>query len=1017
MKYWFSFWVFLYAFQTFSQSDYERAVRLFEEADSIRYTEDNQLEKDKDNYRLAIGKFEEARELFNAVDSTYFGFRCGVGVLKCGEFLNFLDLDEIQNLRDRMILSDVQDSLIGQLYYLEGVAYVKRLMFDEAIESFNSSTLFLRKSNYLRPQINCYWYLGFTYYKIQEIDRQVESYQSAIELLLRITDHSKFRQRSLYHIRRNLMKTYLARSEIDSFLEVYEYCKRLIKQNPDWFTDSDKASLQYALAKGLLNVGNYKRASLEFERAMRLYPSSENFLGLSFALNSTGRMRETLNKGKFFLWNEEDDLIKSKLLNNLGYSYFLLGKLDSAKNFIRQALDINLRLKNERSLGINLENLGEIYMENGQYLVADELLHEALTYRSENQIGINRVLSKNFYLIGEFENAVKHSRLSVFDLSGNLVIQTRGNQYKQEMEACQWMLNLFELLFDKEKQTNYLHESLNLVTKLERDFRRKLILYSGQNMGLSHSISFVYEQGIRHSLLLTNLTDSAKYLNKAFQFSEWSKVHSLQRAKKTSHAKFLAGLPEAVIDKERSLKIDENFFMSQLSQQENLESRDSSRIARYRSRLADITESQDSLENIIRINYPRYHQLRYQDITLSVEEVQERLQPSQAFVEYYEGDTTSFVFTITKDDYQVKRIHLDDDTLITRYREHFEPDNFNLAQHEVNELSYQIYQNYLQPAIGALNPEITELIVVPDGKLSYVPFDILLTKNVQSQGAETMPYLLRDYQVHYTYSASLYFNDFSTLSTKDEYLAFAPEYETTMSDTSAINRLGSFRNQVIPLKYNQEEVAYISSQFKGLGYFGPHANEKNFKEKVDEYGVLHLAMHTIVDDDDPMNSKLVFANSKDSLEDDMLHAFEIYNMEIPSKLAVLSACETGFGQLAKGEGALSLARAFSYAGSPSVVMSHWPVDDQTTAVLMKSFYNYLSKGLPKSDAIRRSKLDFLDQTHSARMHPFFWGSFVVMGDDSPIYIKRLPLVNPFWVLLGCFLILGGAGFVVHRYEL
>ncbi len=559
-------------------------------------------------------------------------------------------------------------------------------------------------------------------------------------------------------------------------------------------------------------------------------------------------------------------------------------------------------------------------------------------------------------------------------------------------------------------------KSIDILEWLHHAFEKNIAFFNS-SLSLSEDISFTYEQGIGQSFKGLQDSGDTLFLFKTFQFSEWSKARTIRNTRKNAQADLFQHIPEVITKKERRLRAEKLKIITQKFKLSNFKSDDNQEISKYNSQLAKIGESQDSLENFIRINYPRYHQLRYQDITLSVEEVQERLQPSQAFVEYYEGDTTSFVFTITKDDYQVRRIHLDDDTLITKYREHFEPENFSPGHQKVNELSYQIYENYVKPAIGELSSEISELIVVPDGKLSYVPFDILLTQSVNSESTEAVPYLLRQYQVHYTYSASLYFNDFSTLSTKDEYLAFAPEYETTFTDTTSINRLGNFRNQLTPLMHNQEEVSYISTQFKGLGYFGANANEKNFKEKVDEYGVLHLAMHTIVDDEDPMNSKLVFSNSKDSLEDDMLHAFEIYNMEIPSKLAVLSACETGFGQLAKGEGALSLARAFSYAGSPSVVMSHWPVDDQTTAVLMKSFYNYLSKGLSKSDALRRSKLDFLDQTHSVRMHPFFWGSFVVMGDDSPIYIKRLPQVNPFVVLVGCLLILYGAGSVLYKNEL
>ena len=111
-------------------------------------------------------------------------------------------------------------------------------------------------------------------------------------------------------------------------------------------------------------------------------------------------------------------------------------------------------------------------------------------------------------------------------------------------------------------------------------------------------------------------------------------------------------------------------------------------------------------------------------------------------------------------------------------------------------------------------------------------------------------------------------------------------------------------------------------------------------------------------------------------------------MEIPTKLAVLSACNTGFGKMINGEGVMSLARAFTYAGAESVVMSHWRVDDKSSSTIMQYFYKYLAEGKSKDKALRLAKLQFLEEAHPASQHPFHWNNYVLLGNTSPIGISK-----------------------------
>jgi len=147
-------------------------------------------------------------------------------------------------------------------------------------------------------------------------------------------------------------------------------------------------------------------------------------------------------------------------------------------------------------------------------------------------------------------------------------------------------------------------------------------------------------------------------------------------------------------------------------------------------------------------------------------------------------------------------------------------------------------------------------------------------------------------------------------------------------------------------------------------------------------------MHAIVDDEEPTNSKLVFSPESDVVYDNYLHNFEIYNTNIDTKLVLLSACNTGYGSLVNGEGVMSLARAFTYAGAKSVVMSHWRVDDKSSSGIMQDFYKCLAAGHEKDKALRLAKLNFLSKANPERQHPFYWNNFVIMGDVSPLVLRN-----------------------------
>ncbi len=205
------------------------------------------------------------------------------------------------------------------------------------------------------------------------------------------------------------------------------------------------------------------------------------------------------------------------------------------------------------------------------------------------------------------------------------------------------------------------------------------------------------------------------------------------------------------------------------------------------------------------------------------------------------------------------------------------------------------------------------------------------------------------------------------------------------------------------LRYNHEEVAFASALFDGKTFVGETATEAQFKQHAGQSRLLHLSMHAYAHDENDDFSGLIFTQQADTTQEDgFLHSNELYNLSLNAELAVLSACETGIGTLAPGEGIMSLGRAFKYAGCPNVTMSLWNADDQSTNRIMQRFFTALREDQPKDEALRQAKLSYLDQAKSAQAHPYYWAAFVQVGNSQPLVSG-----DPFswwWVVGGMILL-------------
>jgi CHAT domain-containing protein len=238
--------------------------------------------------------------------------------------------------------------------------------------------------------------------------------------------------------------------------------------------------------------------------------------------------------------------------------------------------------------------------------------------------------------------------------------------------------------------------------------------------------------------------------------------------------------------------------------------------------------------------------------------------------------------------------------------------------------------------------------------------------------SEKNRFLVQDFNLSYDYSLPIWLlnKKYKTSNQQHKFVAFAPNYPSK-------NEVAFTRADLKDLIFAKKEAAQVAKLFNGTTFLNQKATKNTFLKVKENFGIFHFSMHSLLFEDDFNQSCLVFSNNE------RLYFSELYKMNFPAQMVVLSACDTGNGVLKSGEGIMSISRALTYAGVNSTVMSLWQVPDKETSEIMISFYKNLKKGETKDAALANAKKEFLSKNRM-KQHPFYWAGFVVNGDVSPI---------------------------------
>lgn len=271
------------------------------------------------------------------------------------------------------------------------------------------------------------------------------------------------------------------------------------------------------------------------------------------------------------------------------------------------------------------------------------------------------------------------------------------------------------------------------------------------------------------------------------------------------------------------------------------------------------------------------------------------------------------------------------------------------------------------------------IIIVPDGLLHLLPFEALPTPS----GRLLLESRMIDYSPAATITHLLRKNPLIRIG-KRKFLGVGDvRYPDSDESGSAY-----FNNQPksVRLEGSLEEISSISkalnSATETVTLLGENASESAIKSlHLDDYDILHFAVHGTSDPDFPARSALLFGTKHDATDDGIFQAWEISRLRLKTDLVVLSACDTATGKVLEQEGVSNLVRAFLLAGARTVVASIWPMEDRSTAELMSRFYSYLAKGMDKGSALRHAKLDFVKE-YQGNASPRHWAGMLMIGESS-----------------------------------
>lgn len=811
-----------------------------------------------------------------------------------------------------------------------------------------------------------------------------------------------------------------------------------------------KAKTCFEIGETYVRIEDFSNALQYLEQASQLFlernetgPLLESYNSLAGALDGLGKAEEALFYYQKIITSQEAD--EEQLAN----AYVNQGVLFLKQNDYAAGLPLFQKAKNifpqlyaetedpfyRKSLATCLENISICYKGMGDYekakltiLESMRMLQSALPNKFHPDVAkCHDNLGDLYFAQTNYQAALTAYHEGIACLLPTFVEKELTVNPDLAGIECEDNRTLLRLLSGKAKSFKALYELDTtqitylknahasdlrfdeLLTEIRQGFRSSESVYA--LLGDMHE---AYERAIQTAIRLHQLTNEKRYFETAYHFAAENKASVLLDALQAEQAKF-AGLPDDLLQKEKALKKDYLDLEAQLFKAKANPDQKDIAIQKLQTERFALKVTYEKLIDNFEENFPQYYKLKYAyEQRTDIASLQKKLPADAALLEYFIGEEQNFLFAITKEQYYFfswKKL-----PAFEKDCKQFRSMISNLETENDPELAYRLFQQLLAEPLARIEAVQTlrRLFIVPDGSLLRISFDPLLTEPVEKWKNKTNPYLIKKYAISYAYTNQLLFAEDKTVAQKDLELfgGFALDYrDSSVLETPSLEVGSASKRDLGVLENAPEEVNTIADLLGGSSWVNEEVSKQHFLENAGRYKILHWAGHGWIREDDPMNSALVFSLTK-NVEDSLLRVIELYALELNAEMVVLSACNTAYGKVYQGEGISSLARAFAYAGCPTVISSLWNAADVSTKEILIDFYKSIATEDYKDVALQKAKLSYLDKNNPRNADPALWANMIVIGDSEPLDVHTSSY--SLWVILAMIML--GTLYFGYRYQ-
>lgn len=745
----------------------------------------------------------------------------------------------------------------------------------------------------------------------------------------------------------------------------YAYQKKQLFLEP---TDDDLIAGLIQIGQSEISLKSYKKAIQSIQEGLKIY-----------------RDKNTVRP----YW-------EAAAYNALASAYQGIGKIDSANYYYTLSEPLF-----EKALGESidaeylsfLKNKAEFESKQGN-LIARQTAQKAFDYVVNQNEEESFETAQHILSLAQVEyNLQNYDKAYYWSSKGDDLLQKKSETVRQTVDAIVTDFNRPLLLLLKaqsryKKLQNITTEDLiaiadeltDAIKILER--RKEIALTPEDNNQLLLEYDAINDFSKQIQLELYNQTNDNKYLD-ALMTTQESGIYNRIRAKLNSQkdASFF-NMPKAVLDEEirkkealhEALSIDSTSALSYYNKEK---------------------EWSDFLKTL-KQKHPAYYKMRYATIEAPVAEIVKKIPEDVTVIRYFFVQENLYAYVANKGEQHLVTLDALSYSRLTEVIPKIVENQFDLDT-LMDDLE-KLYNQLWQP-LKSINLK-EKVVIIPDGPLYNLSFEMLASTNLTNYSQFTTNSILSKHQLSYTFSL-LQLENNSNKQLRDNFIAFTPEFSESMKrdyrvaikDSLDIDRTYL---ELLPQPFSAELAENYNRIFKGDHFKNKNATKEIFVRQAGEHKIIHIGTHAESNNLSPELSRLLFAKSPDASsfqDDNSLYTYEIYNCNLASNLAILTACETGKPSYQAGEGMISLAHAFTYAGSESILTSLWKIDEKSSAEIVAYFYDNLKEKMPKDKALQEAKLTYLKKAQGRTRHPNYWAGLVLMGDTTPL---ELSTSWPWW---------------------